>query len=497
MICVSVGRGRHRMMIAEHQHLAENGVELVELRLDYIRRPVNMKRLLEDRACPVVATCRRPQDGGKWVRSEEDRLVLLRTAIANQVDYIDLEHDVAKKIPRYGATKRIISYHNFDETPRNLEDIHDELAKLDPDIIKIATTANNPLDNIRTLRLSRDSNIPTVAFCMGEMGLPSRLLCGRFGSPLTYATFHEDRVMAPGQLSYRQMIEDYDYERITADTKILGVIGDPIGHSLSPVVHNACIRKNKLNALYLPFRVQKQYLEEFFETCPEMGIHGLSVTIPHKESVLRYCNALDDTSAGIRAVNTVVFKDVNAFGFNTDCEAAVTCLQRALREGEDADPDESLEGKRVMLLGAGGVARAIAFGLLREGAKITVSTRDYRKGEMFAAEHDCDAIDWPARKNFDCEILINCTPVGMFPNMDESPFEKDWFNKRMLVFDTIYNPEQTLFIKQARDSECRTVTGIDMFVMQAARQFRLFTGEKADRQLIRYEVKRAISAARY
>lgn len=495
MICVSVGRGRHRMMIAEHQHLAEKGVELVELRLDYIRRPVNLKRLLADRPCPVVATCRRPQDGGKWMRSEADRLMLLRTAIADGADYVDLEYDIAGNIPRYGSTRRIVSYHNFEETPDNLEDIHAELTRLDPDIIKISTTANNPLDNVRILRLCRDAEVPTAAFCMGEMGMPSRVLCGRFGSPLTYATFHADRVMAPGQLSYDEMQREYRYDEITEATRVLGVIGDPVEHSLSPRVHNACLRAAGLDMIYLPFRIQKQYLDDFFETCPEMGIHGLSVTIPHKESVLRCCNALDDVAGGIRAVNTVVFKDQNAFGFNTDCEAAVESLERVLRQ--TPEETEPLAGKRVLLLGAGGVARAITFGLKRAGAQVTITARDHRKGDMFASEMDCQSIDWPARQNFDCHVLINCTPVGMFPNMDESPFEAAWFNKKTVVFDTIYNPEQTLFIKQARAADCVTVTGVDMFVRQAARQFRLFTGQKADKKLIRYEIKRAISAARY
>ena len=291
MICVSIGRGRHRMMIAERKHLAEQGVELVELRLDYIRRPVNMKRLLDDRDCEIVATVRRPKDGGKWMRSEEDRLMLLRTAVADGVDYVDIEADVAHKIPRYGKTKRIISYHNFDETPQNLNEIHEAMTQLDPDIIKIATTANNPIDNIRTLRLSRDSKIPTVAFCMGEMGLASRILCGRFGAPMTYATFHEDRQLAPGQLSWRQMTEEFNYESITEATNILGVIADPVAHSFSPAVHNACIRNAKLDMLYLPFRVPAEHLDEFIKICPELGVRGLSVTIPHKEKILKSLNS--------------------------------------------------------------------------------------------------------------------------------------------------------------------------------------------------------------
>lgn len=495
MICVSIGRGRHRMMIAERKHLSEQGVELVELRLDYIRRPVNMKRLLDDRDCEIVATVRRPKDGGKWMRSEEDRLMLLRTAVADGVDYVDIEADVAHKIPRYGKTKRIISYHNFDETPQNLSEIHEAMTKLDPDIIKIATTANNPIDNIRTLRLSRDSQIPTVAFCMGEMGLASRILCGRFGAPMTYATFHEDRQLAPGQLSWREMTEEFNYQSITEATEILGVIADPVAHSFSPAVHNACIRNAKLDMLYLPFRVPSEHLDEFIKICPELGVCGLSVTIPHKEKILKSLNAIDDNVAGIRAANTVVFRDVNAYGYNTDCDAAMTCLTRGLEL--DPDADKPFKDIRFCIMGAGGVARAIGFGITRRGGDITITARDYRKSDNLASDLGCKSIDWPTRQNHECDVLVNCTPVGMHPNLDESPFEAEWLSKSTLVFDTVYNPEQTLLIKYARDTECKFITGVDMFVLQAAQQYKLFTGREPEVKQIRYEVKRATSAARY
>src|SRR5688572_9073000 len=167
MIAVSIGRGRHRMMIAEHRHLAEQGAKLVELRLDYIVRAVNLKRLLADKPTPVIITCRREQDGGFWKHSEQDRIMLIRTAIAEGVDYIDLEMDVAGSVPRFGKTKRIVSYHNFKETPQNLHEIHDECVKLKADIVKIATMANDPRDNLRVLSLISDSETPTVAFCMG------------------------------------------------------------------------------------------------------------------------------------------------------------------------------------------------------------------------------------------------------------------------------------------------------------------------------------------
>lgn len=483
------------MMIAEHRHLAEQGVELVELRLDYIRRAVNLKRLLADRLCPAVATCRRKHEGGRWEGTETDRQMLLRAAIADGADYVDIEMDVADRIPRYGNTQRIISYHNFDETPDNLEDIHHEISKLDPDIIKIATMANNPIDNIKALRLCRDSDIPTAAFCMGEMGLPSRVLCGRAGSPLTYATFSEDRTMAPGQLTYKQMKEDFLYDNITDDTVILGVIADPVAHSLSPIVHNACIREQGLDMLYLPFRVPKEYLEEFIQISPEMGIRGLSVTIPHKEKCLKCINVLDDNVAGIRAANTIVFKEVNAYGYNTDCTAAITSLQNAIETKHSSE--EVFKGRRFLILGAGGVARAIAFGLMRKEASVFICARDYRKGEELAQALNCKAVDWSVRAHFDTSVLINCTPVGMFPNMDETPFDAEWFLKKTIVFDTIYNPEQTLFIKQAREAQCMTITGVDMFVRQAAEQYRLFTGKAPNIETIRYELKRATSAARY
>ncbi len=482
------------MLMAEHTHLADEGAQLVELRLDYIRRSVNCKRLLQERPCPTIATCRRPHEGGKWMRSEDDRLVLLRTAIADGADYIDLESDIAGKIPRYGETKRIISYHNFHETPEDLEAIHDMMCRLDPDIIKIATMANNPLDNLRALRLCRSARFPTVAFCMGAMGLPSRILCGKFGAPFTYATFNTERIMAPGQLTQDELIEDYRYEEIDKDTKILGIIADPVAHSLSPQIHNALIRKAELNMLYLPFRVPAEYLDEFMEHCGELDVAGLSVSIPHKQAILKHINALDDLSAGIKAANTVVFRGNGTLGFNTDCNAALESLKEALPTRYE---DRPFAGQRVLILGSGGAARTIGYGLHREGAKVLICTRDYRKGDTLATELQCKSLDWAGRANAECDVLINATSVGMHPNLDESPFEAKWFDKSMLVFDVVYNPEQTLFIKQARAAGCPTVTGVDMFVRQAARQFEMFTGANADKDLIRDIVKKSISAARY
>ncbi|MCA9269118.1 MAG: type I 3-dehydroquinate dehydratase, partial [Planctomycetales bacterium] len=309
MICVSIGRGRHKHMIAEHRHLCEQGAQLVELRVDYINGAVNLKRLLADRPCPVVITCRREEDGGKWTGSETDRQMLLRSAIAEGVDYIDIEEDIAAGIPRFGKTKRIISYHDFNSTPDDLEQLHARMAKLDADVVKIACMGHNTRDNLRMLSLMRNSKSPTVGICMGEIGAPSRILAAKFGAPFSYATFHHERSLAPGQLSFQEMNSIYNYDAINADTEVFGVIADPIGHSLSPMIHNAAFRHFGMNKVYVPFRVPREVLETFLAGCGDMGVKGLSVTIPHKESVIRLLNKIDGAVRAVGAANTVVFED--------------------------------------------------------------------------------------------------------------------------------------------------------------------------------------------
>ena len=494
MICVTIGRGRHKMLIAEHQHLAENGARLVELRLDFIRRAVDLNRILGDRPGPVVATCRRPQDGGKWRDSEAHRITVLRSAIAAGVEYVDLEEDIAGNIPRYGNTKRIISYHNLTETPANIGEIKERMKQLDPDIIKIATLANNTGDMTRVLNLCKDPQVPTIAFCMGEIGLPSRILCRKFGAPFTYASFNKDRIFAPGQLTYLEMNDKYNFDRINRETKVYGVIADPVAHSLSPLIHNANMRKEKFNGVYLPFRVNPDDLQTFMQDCPELEIEGLSVTIPHKETILKSLNGLDEDVAGIRACNTVVLKEGDNYGYNTDCSAAMMCIRN---EVEDNGTNKPFTGLNALVLGSGGVAKAMTYGLLRHGAAVLISGRNTRKAEQLAGHFGCHSVDWAARHGINYNILINCTPAGMFPDMDETPFERDGFIEDSIVMDTIYNPEQTLFVKLAKETGCRVITGVDMFVYQAAMQFRLFTGMRADRNLMYSEVKRAISAANY
>ena len=495
MICVSIGRSRHRHVIAEHRHLVEQGAELVELRLDYIRGDVNLKRLLADRPCPVIVTCRREIDGGKWSGSEEQRLMLLRTAIAEGVEYVDLEEGIAATVPRFGNTKRIISLHDFRKTPENLEAIHDRLAALDADVIKICTMANQPHDNLRMLRLVKNAAIPTVGLCMGDIGTPSRILCGRFGAPFTFATFHHERTLAPGQLSFEQMREVYRYDRIDADTEVFGVIADPIGHSLSPLIHNAAFAELGMNRVYLPIRVPRESLPAFLDDATEFGIKGLSVTIPHKEAVLEKLTKADGAVQGIGACNTIIFDGEERLGYNTDYRAAMGSLEDAL--GGARGDRSPLEGKTALLLGAGGVGKAVAYGLARRGARVVVTDGQSQPAALLAKHLDCHTVDWSKRQTISADILINCTPVGMHPNVDESPFDKHHMRPNMVVFDAVYNPESTLLIKSARSRSCRVVTGVDMFVRQACLQFELFTGKEGPADLMREVIRRTIAAAKY
>ncbi len=495
MICVCIGRGRHKHVIAEHAHLVEQGAQLVELRLDYIAGTVNLKRLLENRPGPVVVSCRRECDGGKWSGSEADRQVLLRTAIVEGVDYIDLEEDVAAAIPRYGKTKRIVSLHDFKKTPDDLPAVHARLAAKQADIVKIATMANNPHDNVRMLQLIASSKIPTVGMCMGDMGTPTRILAGRFGAPFTFATFHHERALAPGQLSFLQMTEVYRYDQIDSETSVFGVIADPVGHSLSPVIHNAAFQSKSLNSVYVPFRVPREHLVQFIRDCPGLGVKGLSVTIPHKEAVLKVCTKVDRAVQGIGAANTLVFQGDQIIGHNTDYRAAMDSLVHAMQLS--AQEEHPFRGRQALVLGAGGAAKAIAFGLVHRGANVAIATRSMDKAKALAAEpFKCRLVDWEARHAVNADILVNCTPVGMHPNVDESPYDKHHLRPSMTVFDTVYNPEQTLLIKQAREKHCLVVTGVDMFVRQAALQFEYFTGESAPTDLMRDTLKRTIGAIR-
>ncbi|MEX0687341.1 MAG: shikimate dehydrogenase [Pirellulales bacterium] len=496
MICVSIGRGRHRHVIAEHKHLADNGVMLVELRLDYIQGEVQVKRLLKERPCPAIVTCRRKSDGGRWDRSEEARLQLLRLAIAEGADYIDLEDDVAGSVRRYGTTKRIVSHHDMLRTPPDLAHLHARMVALDADVVKIATMANHPTDNLRMLELVHATLVPTVGICMGDIGVPTRILAGRAGAPFVFATFNDERALAPGQIGWRPMRDLYHYDAITPATRIYGVVADPVAHSLSPAVHNAACRAAGIDAVYIPFRVPADQLDEFLTTATRWPLAGLSVTIPHKEAVLAKCTQQDDLVKAIGAANTLTFTPDGIAAANTDAVAAVESLAAVLAETEQLAGGDGLGVKTALVLGAGGAARAVAFGLKQRGVEVTIAARTPERGKKVATDVGCKLVDWSARHRMPHDCIVNATPIGMHPDVDATPFDKEHFRPYMVVFDTVYNPENTLLIKEARGAGCRVVTGVEMFVRQAAIQFRTWHGVEPPPEVMREALKRTTASAK-
>ncbi|MDO4569616.1 MAG: type I 3-dehydroquinate dehydratase [Planctomycetia bacterium] len=525
MICVTIASQRHRQVLAEHRFLAEKGIPLVEIRLDHLITRVNLRRLMENRPTPIIATYRRKADGGLFEGSEQNRVTMLRGAIVEGVDYVDLEDGVAADVPRYGSTKRIVSYHNFQETPSDLDAIFERLAAQNADVVKICTMANSQEDNFRILDLIRrkKDTLPIVAFCMGEIGIPSRVLCVGAGSPFTYSCVNAKSPVAPGQVVFSDMQKLYRVDKITPQTEVFGVVADPVGHSLSPLIHNSAFAHLDLDdKVYLPFRVSPEELSSFLEQAPAaLNLKGLSVTIPHKEAVLP---KLDATDAGVRAVgacNTILWRTndegkTTLFGANTDYQAAMdsfaeVCSADIPQHVDWAEPNDTedggakarpLEGRMALIMGAGGVGKAIACGLARRGATLVISDIDLPRAESLAkklSESGCvaESIPWEKRFYTDAHILVNCTPIGMSPQIAESPFDPSFMRASMIVFDAVYNPEQTRFLKDAASRGCAVVSGLSMFARQAALQFEMFSGHPAPLDLMRAVVKRATAPAEW
>ena len=495
MICVSIGRTRHKMVRLEHEALAQQGAELVELRLDWLARLPDLGRLLVDRPTPVVVTARRQADHGRWMGDEKQRQTLLRAAIVGGAEYVDLEVDIAHEIPRYGSTKRIVSHHDFDETPDDLEEIYARMLETDCDIIKLVTMANSPHDMVRMLKLVSTADRPTIGFCMGELGIPSRILCGKYGSPFTYAAFSSEREMAPGQISFAEMNSIYRFNQIRPKTRVFGVVGDPIAHSLSPLIHNQAFEHEEFDAVYIPFRVPEDQFADTLEAFEWLQVEGYSVTIPHKQSALAYAAERDEFATTIGAANTLYRDTTHAWhATNTDYDAALASIRLGLVQRGDAV--DSLAGRTALILGAGGVARAVALGLVRAGADLTITNRSHKRAKALAEELGCHHTQWENRGSVSPNILVNCTAVGMHPNVEESPFPMNWLDEGMLVFDTVYNPENTLLLKEARQRGCHTVSGIEMFVRQAADQFECFTRRPAPQEVMRAAIRKGISPLR-
>ena len=497
MICAILGRGRHAALAEEWKAAADAGVELAELRVDCLRREPDLKRVLAVRPTPLVFTARRGADGGLFRGPEEKRQRLIREAIVAGVDFVDIEMDVAREIRRFGKTRRIVSYHNLKQTPPDLLEIAQQCEEMDADVVKIACRAQSLADAVRILKVASEMETPTVAIAMGEIGSFTRVLGAKFGAPFTYANFNVDRSFAAGMLQYDDLRRDYAYDRIDKDTEVYAVIGDPIGHSLSPPIHNAAFRELGLNKVMVPILMPADRLKASLDEIAWLKVRGFSITIPHKQAVLPLLTMADGAVDRTGSCNTMIVKDDGSrVGYNTDYRAAMDSLEAAMG-GPSVDGGGSpLDGKQVVILGAGGVARPIGFGLLRRNAGVTLVNRTEETATKLAEELGCRAANWSMRASMLPDILVNCTPVGMHPHVDDTPMPPAGFRAGMTVMDTVYHPENTMFLKLARERDCKTVSGVDMFIRQAAIQFGLYTGREAPVELMREVVRRKLGPIR-
>jgi 3-dehydroquinate dehydratase/shikimate dehydrogenase len=466
-------------------------VDLVEVRLD-LMDSFDLRRICAGKDRPIIVTNRPVRQGGRHEGPERERLATLRRAAELGADYVDVELDAAAELGELPAgTARIVSHHDFKTTPDDLEGVLRCIRATGPDVAKLVVSAGDIADVPPVLRLleSRAAQAPLVALSMGEAGMVSRVLAGKLGAFLTFASRGKGRESAPGQIPLEQMLGMYRFPQIGPGTALYGVVANPVAHSMSPAIHNAAFAARELDAVYLPFKVTD--VRGFLEGFERYDLRGLSVTIPHKEAMLDLMDEVDEVAAEIGAVNTVHVRDGRRYGCNTDVQAAVDAIDAAVLEG-GLGP---LSHRRVLLVGAGGAARAIAHGLGRKGARLTIANRTVERAEKLAAEVGAEACGLPEMEGLRPDVLVNCTSVGMWPRVGESPVPAGMLREGMVVFDSVYNPVQTLLLREAEAAGALVSSGLAWFVNQAAAQFELWTGADAPRSVMEGEVRRRLAEA--
>jgi 3-dehydroquinate dehydratase/shikimate dehydrogenase len=464
--------------------------DIVELRLDQLDALPDARGLadlLADRPCPVIVTNRPASEGGRHDWPDGVRIKTLEAAIELGADYVDVELRLAGAIRDRRRTKLIVSYHNFTSTPLDLATTYSTLVQAGADVVKMATMANSIVDNLRMFDVLRHATVPCIGLCMGELGRVSRVLGRKFGAMLTYAPADPARGTAPGQIALDEIIGLYHYRSINSQTQVYGVVANPVVHSLSPHIHNAAFRSLGINAVYLPFQVESDVCN-FVEAYRGIPVHGYSITIPHKQAALRAMDEIDPVCRQIGAVNTVVNHKGRLVGSNTDWTAAVAAIETALS-------GEPLAGKRVALIGAGGTARALAFGLRAKEAQTCIYNRTPEKARALAEEVGADWRPLADVDGLEADIVANTTPVGMMPDVESTPVPRSVLRPEMVVFDAVYNPVWTRLLRDADEVGCRTATGVEMFVNQAVQQFQTWTGLEAPRGLMETVVRERLSAA--
>jgi len=463
------------------------GAHVIELRLDFLSGRVEIARLLgwlarQEKIPTFVATCRRRQAGGHFRGSRADEIAVLERAVAAGCRWCDVEIETAEQLgadqvkAALAPARLLISAHDFRRLPQNLPAILKRLEAYGGGAIKIAAACRSLTEARRLLELAR-GRPEVVVVPIGEDMLGARILALRQGSALAYAPVAQST--APGQIPFEEIERVYRLRRrfgkskagINPQTKLYGVIGDPVAHSLSPLLHNAGFAARNKNGVYVPFHVRD--LPDFVAGIGPFQIAGFSVTLPHKERILRYLDDCEPLASEIGAVNTVVVRRGKLYGYNTDFIGVLRAIERRL----------PLSSSSVLLIGAGGAARAAAFALARAGAAVSIWARRPRRARALAWKVGGEAIDRREIASRSFDAIVNCTPVGLYPG-GGSPLEARELNCR-LVMDLIYRPLKTELLRRAERRGIETISGVDMFVAQGVAQWELWMGESAPETVMR------------
>ena len=459
----------------------------IELRLDWLKNDAEIGRFLAKLAAAkpraaLIATCRRRAAGGKYRGPIAKQLAHLAEALRTGCQWYDLEIETIRECPAelldvlLGEGKCLASAHFFDAVPSDLGAVTRELAGTRSDAIKVAAQCGSLAEGLEVLGLARGKQ-NVVAVPMGEAALALRILAAREGSALSYAPVEE--ATAPGQVSLDEMVNLYRAGRIERGTRVYGVIGNPVAHSLSPAMHNAAFHARGVNAVYVPFLVRR--LPDFLSAIKPLDIRGFSITLPHKEAILSYLDRCRPIAAKIGAVNTVAVRNGKLHGYNTDYIGVLRALEPHMR----------LRGSRVLIVGAGGAARAAAFAVAQAGAAVFVCARRKKRTAELAKAVRGEVVYWDELRRMQFDAIVNTTPVGMHPFVQDSPLEARDLNCR-LVFDIIYRPRQTRLLQLAARRGIQTVSGIEMFVAQGIAQWEIWTGQRAPAEVMRRAALRAL-----
>ena len=476
---------------------ASEVADIIELRLDYLqgdelfRALRSLPGLISASTRPVIVTLRPVEQGGQREMNNLTRLIFWVEHFLYgkpHIDFADIELDLAQLFEQrekdegeklLNWERVICSQHYYAGVPDNLREVFGEMAASPARVLKIAVQANDITDCIAIFRLlehARREGREMIAVAMGEAGLATRILAPSRGAFLTYGSLDEDHRSAPGQLSAATLRDIYHIHKLNDETELLGLVGSPVSHSLSPRIHNAALEARKVNAVYIPFEVRDA--GEFFRrmVAPrtreiDWKLRGLSVTAPHKSEVLKHLDRIEPTAEEIGAVNTISIEDGELCGYNTDAAALLLPL---LEKGL------SFRDMSCAVIGAGGAARCALWALRQQGARVCLYARDAGTAgptaEKFGAEYRL--LEGASFDGFD--LVINATPLGTRGTREmETPARAAQLRGARMAYDLVYNPVETLFLREARAAGCETIGGLAMLVAQAAEQFKLWTRQSA------------------